>query len=41
MSQTKEEIEQELLDFKNANPGWMNNKDYRSFVASYNIRFAS
>lgn len=41
MSQTKEQIEQELQSFKDANPSWMSDAEKRQFVASYNNRLAS
>ena len=41
MSQTKEQIEQELHTFKQANPDWMTNKLKMGFVASFNNRLTN
>eukprot|EP01031_Cornospumella_fuschlensis_P029514 gene29514-35622_t len=41
MSQTKEQVEQELQAFKSANPDWMSVEWKANSVASFNIRLAS
>jgi hypothetical protein len=41
MSQIKEQIENELQSFKNANPDWLTNVEKGQIVASYNNRLAS
>ena len=41
MSQSKEEVEAELAEFKLANPTWLTDVEMRNFVASYNIRLAN
>ncbi len=41
MSQTKEQIEDELQSFKNANSDWMTDVVKGQIVASYNNRLAT
>jgi hypothetical protein len=41
MSQTREQIEQELQAYKNANVDWMNDVTKGQIIASYNNRLAN